>query len=153
MEDFKILLNIAMLGELGFKDVLISMHTILEYFPHVGVTAPIDHVYGSLAILGDYSIGHKIHVSYSSTVEQVFQEATALLSTNVQSLILYNMASVEPYSRIRVIMQLYFRDFGVDEPQFYHSKVPEIEKVVGSEQTITVEGDYLTARRVIDSIE
>jgi len=63
------------------------------------------------------------------------------------------MASVEPLSRTRVMMQLYFRDFGVDEPQFYHFKVPEIEKVVGSEQTITVEGDYLTARGVIDSIE
>lgn len=62
-------MNIAMLGELRFKDVLISMHTILEYFPHVGMTDPRDHVYGYLGILQGYSIGHQIHVNYSSIVE------------------------------------------------------------------------------------
>jgi len=79
MEGFKILLNIAMLGELGFKDVLILMHTILEYFPHVGVTDPRDHVCGYLGILEGYLIGHKIHVNYSSTVEQVFQAGLATI--------------------------------------------------------------------------
>jgi hypothetical protein len=88
------------------------MHTILEYFPHVGVTDPRDHVCGYLGILEGYLIGHRIHVNHSSTVEQVFQEATALLLTNAQNLILYNMASVEPLSRTRVMMQLYFEILG-----------------------------------------
>jgi hypothetical protein len=143
-----------MLGQLNFHRITFSLLRIARFFPDSKVTDPRDYVYGYLGILDSHSHKHEIHVDYSSTVEEVFRKATEKVTIEERGLDYFSDQTVEPNSRPRAAMPSWVRDWGFLQDNFQPCLVPEVAERLGAEQTVFVDGNYLTAHGlIIDSTE
>jgi hypothetical protein len=146
--------GISMLGQLNFHRITFSLLRIARFFPDSKVTDPRDYVYGYLGILDSHSHKHEIHVDYSSTVEEVFRKATEKVAIEERGLDYLSDQTVEPNSRPRATMPSWVRDWGFLQDSFQPCPVPEVAERLGAEQTVFVDGNYLTAHGlIIDSTE
>jgi hypothetical protein len=142
------------LGYLNYTDSSPSATLIFNLFLHAKVTDPRDHIYGFLGILDRHKRKHQIHVDYSSTVEEIFRSAVADIVSQTQDLGLFNALTIGPEARHKSSMPSWVRDWEPTPPIFYPIITPQVQKRLGYEQTVIVEGEYLTGLGlIIDSIE
>ncbi|KAE9380800.1 hypothetical protein N431DRAFT_477671 [Stipitochalara longipes BDJ] len=145
---------ISFLGQLTFRVFAHSMFEILILFPYAKVTDPRDYIYGYLGILDDQSLAHNIQVDYSKTVEEVFHNATTNIILLGQDISSFEYQSFEPSSRPRPLMPSWARDWGAVETRVRPREIPQIDDLLGNEQVLEVEGEFLTIQGLIlDSIE